>query len=317
MREEFTTERSPFSAGVSERSSLVDRTLAGWLAPYFDAGEAVMIDVRRPNIAFGLGLVLGGGASAPPEGFRLADRGNTEWSAHPAGGNARHPVLTTYAPNGRPALLFGAGGSAPNVLNGTFNGALKRAARVNAAGVDINNRSIIKVGTGWTAWGKFALPAPGATVGAITFPTDTYALGGSIMGGGQSAATNPFTIYIRPNDGQIQCWNRNGDALAVASATVNVADGNLHSFIANWNPTTGLGQIRIDGNETVNASRTMTTDVVTGTGYDRLIIGGVENINGGVQLPFGGFLFGAGFVAAPIGENAQFRGALNAAMALE
>lgn len=258
---------------------------------------------------------IGAGPADPPAGFEWGDR-VADRLFRPEPVRNRHPFLVVDSITGKPCMMFGAGGAAPNALDDTFNGTLVSPAIKDATGAEANARPLILPAQGWTCLARVRVPAPGATMNGVTY----NAVGGAVLGAAAVAgAADCLAIQIERSIGRLRMFNRIG-------VTTNgqwyerggdLRDGAWHTIIGWWDPATGSMGAEVDGVASAILSG-VTTDIApaaTSAGADLPMIGGVGGSSGGPDARFSGAVSVLAFLPNATGKDAAVRAKLRAAAA--
>lgn len=296
-------------AGISTNAllpnvALTDEERVVWSLFADHAAEKAALWIDVPSARMYKGLTADG-AAAPA---RLLDRCGDRYFAADAVMQA-HPIIVTDSITGKPALMFGAGGVAPNALDQTYNGALVSPSLLDAAGAEKNNKPLFLRSTGWSLAYKIRLPVPSTTVNGVTFGSIT---GGTVLGG---ASADGMTVSSSFSSGQLKAQNDftvdvAGQRLLIGP---DLRDAAWHDVVISYDHAAGSMRGWIDGTAHTPITSGVTTDIAATTGANKPVIGGV--VSGPPTNRFIGFLSCLYWLPGPVFGDTEARLAVRNLMA--
>lgn len=249
------------------------------------------------------------GASDAIAPFRLLDRcGDRLFAPDPI--QLRHPFLVNDSITGKSVWCFGAGGSSPNALSNSANGALYTPSMLTAAGVEINAMPMIEPG-GFSFAAKVRVPTPSTTANGISFGATT---GGAIFGGRASSIADCMLVSVQQTVGQFQARTRETGGSGIAPSG-DIRDGLWHDLVVTYDPGTTTLKGWLDGT-LVATNSSASTDVSTADGANLPMIGAISTDGGaGPSTRFGGFIAAAFYLPTSVLNSDAARAAVRTLMA--
>lgn len=296
----FSGEGVSPAPGVTYGLTDVERRAWALFDAYAANGKALWIDA-------GSRYALNSGPGDAPSGFELLDRcADRRFRPEPV--RNRHPYLV--AASGRPMLMFGAGGTAPNALDTNFNGTLYPPSILASDGVtETNQRPMLLPGQGWTVAFRFAMATPGSALNGVTYAT----AGGSLLGGGVTGTDSSagLSIGFDNNSGYLQALNQRGVQTGGQFLQVGTdhRTGATYSYVVTWD--VAAGTMRAWRDRTLVATQTsVTTDISTAAGCSVPMIGGVGQLTSGPAARFFGGMSFLSFLPGAVGNDDAIRSTL-------
>lgn len=272
---------------------------SAWL--YFDTPA---VDKSGLWITGGARFGVNTGASDAVAPFRLLDRcGDRQFAPDPV--QQRHPFIVTDTITGKPVWTFGAGGSSPNALSSSNNGALYTPSMLTAAGVETNALPMIEPG-GFSFAAKVRVPEPSTTANGISFGSTT---GGAIFGSRPASYTNSLIVSVQQVTGQFQARTRETAGSAI-SPVGDIRDGLWHDLIVSYDPATTTMRGWLDGTlVATNASASIDVSVVSGAELPQ-----IGAIGSTLDTRFVGFVASIIYLPSSILANDTARAAIRTLM---
>lgn len=189
-------------------------------------------------------LYRNGGPADDPAAFQLIDRiGNRRFKTGLA---AKHPIVVTDQLTGKPALMFGGGGAAPNQITAASD---LECPSILANAVETNRLPLLTPGTGYSiAWAQLA-PTPETTYNGVAWGATT---GGSVLGG---SAQSPDAAFwgVTFGTGIIHAHNSGAASAsaAVTAGTTNYCNSTWLKCVATYDATLARVQLWVGSADAV------------------------------------------------------------------
>jgi hypothetical protein len=237
-------------------------------APYADDNTSLWLQAGTSVI----GWAVNAGPADTPASFSMYDRfGRVLVARDPSGSQRGHPIQVVMG-DGKPALMFGKGGSGDNVLDDSVG---KAGDIVGDGGV--TDVATLKPGS-WSYADKFMIPLPSATIAMtidgvsspVTFPAAT---GGAFLG--SRADANYFRLYTSSGVTTIQLKNgTNAWNSATSGYSYDFRDSTWHDRQVVYDAAADTLTMWVDGTQ-VGQVTGVTQEIVSDADVAKIHIGGI------------------------------------------